>query len=438
MIDFFITVLYSFVLVSALLYMWYKLLDRKINFNNPKLYVTLVLLMFISIINFFLTNEFIKICLITIFFMFFFRYLFKEKIQKCIITPIFTQVLTFLSEFIYVLFLSIVMSKEANQLFNTSISMLIANIMISIILVFSVNIPFIKKLYKKLLIVTNKINYKQMSLFCAIGMLILNVLLASVFHKIKFQYYFTLNAITIIIVLIIILYSFKTQNNYNKVSDKYNIAIKSLNDYENMMTKYRIANHENKNLLNTVRVMILNKEKDIPKYIESIINEKYMDDEKLLLDMSVIPSGGLRATIYSEILKIKENNIQYFLNIDKKIRSIDLINLETDTIIEICKMIGVFVDNSIDAVKELNNKNIDIHLYIQKNCLCIKVSNNYKNNIDVTKINDEGYTTKGKGHGYGLSLVKNIVRNNKLFENRTEVSKEIFSQILIIKYKKSR
>ena len=30
-----------------------------------------------------------------------------------------------------------------------------------------------------------------------------------------------------------------------------------------------------------------------------------IENEKLLLEMSVIPSGGLRATIYSEILKIK-------------------------------------------------------------------------------------------------------------------------------------
>lgn len=65
----------------------------------------------------------------------------------------------------------------------------------------------------------------------------------------------------------------------------------------------------------------------------------------------------------------------------------------------------------------------------------IKVSNNYRGNIEVDKIYDEGYTTKGDGHGYGLALVKKIVNSNSMFENMTEITKDLFSQILMIKYK---
>ena len=268
-------------------------------------------------------------------------------------------------------------------------------------------------------------------------MLILNIALYATYTEVKIEYILLINVVITLLVLFIIFYSFKTQNKYNKVSNKYNVAIKSLNDYEDMMTKYRIANHENKNLLLTVRAMILNNDKDIPKYIDSIIKEKFLDDEKLLFDVSTIPSGGLRATIYSEILKIKENKINYMLNIDRDIRTVDLIELDTDTIVETCKIIGVFIDNAIEAVEDLKIKNINIELYIQNKNLYIKVSNNYKGNIDIYKISDEGYTTKGKGHGYGLSLVKSIVNNNSIFENITEINKKIFSQILIIKYKKT-
>lgn len=429
--------IYTAIIIFFTICSWYRLLNKKINFNNHKFYVAFIGMSFITFLNILIINNFLRVLISTIILMFFFKYLFKEKIHKCIITPIFTQLIIFILEFIYVFGLSLFMNKSADELFVTKLSIIIENIVISICLIASVRFKFIRNLYIKFLNVTNKIKSIQLSLFCVIGMFILNIFLANSYYKIQFHYFLIMNVTMIIFVLFIILYSFRTQNKYNKVSDKYNIAIKSLNDYEDMMTKYRIANHENKNLLLTVRAMVLNKDKNIPEYIDSIIEQKYMDDEKLLFEMSVIPSGGLRATIYSEILKIKESEINYSLNIDRKIKTIDLINLETETIVEICKIIGVFIDNSIEAVKKLRKKNIDIQLYFDNKNLYIKVSNNYKGNIDVLKINNEGYTTKGKGHGYGLALVKRIVDNNSLFDNRTEISKNTFSQILIIKYKKT-
>lgn len=420
----------------AVLYSWYKLLNQKINFKNYKLYITLVIMLSTSLINFFTVNKFIRVTIMTVILIFSFKYLFKEKLNKTIVTPVFTQIIIFISEFLYALILLLIFGNEANKTINTILGNFATNIVVAMLLIIFLKFRITKKLYNLLLKATDRIKTSQLCVFCVIGMLILNIILANAYYKVKLQFFLIFNVILILLVLIIIFYSFKTQNKYNKVSDKYNVAIKSLNDYENMMTKYRIANHENKNLLLTVRAMIINKDKDIPKYIDSIIEDKYMDDEKLLFKVSAIPSGGLRATIYSEILKIKENKIDYILNIDRKLRAVDLLELDTDTVIDICKIIGVFIDNAIEAVKGLRKKNIDIDLYVEDNTICIKVSNNYRGNIDITKINDEGYTTKGEGHGYGLSLVKKIIDDNSMFKHKTEISKNIFSQILIVKYKK--
>lgn len=430
------TIVYSFILACSLIFIWHKLLNRKIDFKNHRLYITLFGITIISILNYIAVNKFIKICLITIIFMFFFRYLFKERIQKCIITPIFYQLIIMLSEFIYAL-LVILFKIDINLTITSSIINMISNVVIALISILIVKINFVRKIYNKVLDVTNKVNNIQLSAFCIIVMMIANILSMSTYYKIEFQYLLIFNVSMTLICGLIIMYSFKTQSNYNKVSDKYNVAINSLKDYENMMSKYRIANHENKNLLLTIRAMILNKDKKIPEYIDSIVENKYEDDEKLLFNMSVIPSGGLRATIYSEILKIKENNINYSLDIDRKLKTVDLIELDTSAVIDICKITGVFIDNAIEEVKNLKTKNIDISLYVEKNNLNIKVTNNYEGSINVDKIFNEGYTTKGDGHGYGLALVKKIVDGNSIFENKTEISKDVFSQVLIIKYKKA-
>ena len=323
------------------------------------------------------------------------------------------------------------------QTMNTIFAQFITNISVSAILIIFMQFKFVHKVYNLFLILTDRIRTRQLIVFCLIGMLILNILIMGSYYKIQFEYFILINASLISFVLILIVYMFMAQNNYNKVSDQYNIAKTSLVDYENMMTKYRVANHENKNLLLTVRAMAVNEEKNIPEYIDSIIENKYEDDERLLFEMGVIPTGGLRATIYSEILKIKENKIDYNLNIDRKISTIDLIELNTNTIIDICKVLGVFIDNSIEAVKRLKQKYINIDMYIIDNKLCIKVSNNFSGKIDISRINDEGYTTKGKGHGYGLPLVKEIINNNSNLEHETELNKKVFSQILKITYKKN-
>ena len=435
--DFFIAMLYTVVLIISVVYCWYKFEGKRINFRNYKLYIAIVSATVATAFNFLIVNKYIRIILITIILMFIYKFLFNETVQKCVLTPIYSQIMIFFAELLYLIIVLGIMSGFNEQAMNTTFAQFITNISISVILAITVQFKFVHRIYKLLLKLTDKIRTRQLVIFCLIGMLILNILIMGSYYKIKFEYFILINASLITFVLILIVYMFIAQNNYNKVSDQYNVAKTSLVDYENMMTKYRVANHENKNLLLTIRAMSVNKDNNIPEYIDSIIENKYEDDEKLLFEMGVIPTGGLRATIYSEILKIKENKIDYNLNIDRKIRTIDLIELDTNTIIDICKIIGVFIDNSIEAVKSLRKRYINIDMYIVNNKLCIKVSNNYSEKIDISRIYEEGYTTKSKGHGYGLALVRKVINSNSNLDNETEINKKVFSQVLIIKYKKN-
>ena len=435
--DVLIAMSYSLVMMISIIVSWHKLLNKKINFRDYKLYITLIGMDVLSAINFLSTYKYIRILLITMAFVVFCKFLLRESIQKSLLTPIYSQVLVFFAELAFVPIYVLTFGKYEDLAVNTITVNYITNAVIALLLFILVHFKFVQNIYNRFLTLTSKIKTRQLIIFSLIGMVILNVFIVGAYYKIKLEYFVLINVCLIVFVLLLIVYSFKTQNNYNIVSDNYNVAKNSLKDYEAMMTKYRIANHENKNMLLAVRAMVVNKEKNIPEYIDSIIENKFADDEKLLLEMNVIPEGGLRATMYSEILKIKENKIKYNLSIDRKISTIDLIELDTNTTIGVCKIVSVFIDNSIEAVKQLKNKVININMYLENNKLCIKVANNYKGYIDISKINDEGYTTKGSGHGYGLCLVKNIIDNNSLFENKTEVNKNTFSQILKITYKKN-
>lgn len=434
--DIFYAILYSFIMSSSLLIIWHKLLDKKIVFTNKRMYISLAGIMMVSSFGYLFLNKF-KIIIVTILFMLFFKYLFRETIQKSILVPIYYEFMLVVSEFISIMGLSMIVGSYVQDFIKQPLGILLVNILVAIISILLVHIKFVRLLFYKILSMIDKIKLTQLVLLFLLLTIFLNIYVMNAYSKVDFEQWVFINFLLVSIFFIIILYYLRTKNKLNKVSDKYSVAIKSLNDYEDMMTRYRIANHENKNLLLTIRAMILNKDKNIPEFIDNIIEDKFADDEKLLFKMAVIPSGGLRATIYSEVIKIKEKNIKYELHIDRKLRTVDLIELDTNTIIDICKIIGVFIDNAIEAVEKLKVKNIGINLYIEKDILNIKISNNYNKNFDISKINNEGYTTKGEGHGYGLSLVENIVKNSDLLYHNMEISKKYFSQIISIKYKKS-
>lgn len=424
--------IYSIILVSSLIYIWHYLQDKKINFNDRRVYITLFSLVIISLLNYFFVNKMIRIILITIIFMIFFKYLFRENLQKSIITPIFYQIMIMITETIYLMMLVIVIGNDGTKIANSCFGTFVTNVGVTVTSLIIFRIKFVKIMYKKLIAFTSKIKVNKLLIFSLFAIILGNILAVATYYKFDFKYVAIVNAIITLVFSLIILYLFKTQEKYSKISNKYNVAINSLKEYENMMNKYRVTNHENKNLLLTIRAMIINKEKDIPEYINSMIEQKYEDDEKLLFETSSIPIGGLKATIYSEILKIKSNNIEYELSIDKKLRTVDIIEIDDDTTIDICKIVSVFIDNAIDEVKKLRKKNILISIYKEENKICIRVSNSYSKNIAVDKIYNEGYTTKGKGHGYGLSLVKKIIDKNNNISNNIEISKKIFSQVLNI------
>ena len=238
--------------------------------------------------------------------------------------------------------------------------------------------------------------------------------------------------VMIVIYTIVVIVTIKEFNQKNKIQAEYDILLINLSEYENLLDIQRISNHENKNQLLAIKGMITKKDENVSEYIDSIIYTQYKDNEALMMKTNRIPLGGLRGLIYYKILTMKDKNINVNLDIDRGLRNMNSNIIPVNINQELCKIVGVFLDNAIQAVETLNEKRINILLsYDEK--LIIKISNNYSGNIDLDKIDNKGYTTKGRNHGYGLSLVKNILKRNSNFINEREFNGKMFSQIIKLK-----
>ena len=427
-------ILSDMIITPCNLYIWSKLLNKKPDFKSAKTYIILILMAIVTLLNYLYNNELIRIVTITVVMAIFFKILFNEKINKAIFGSVIAQLLYMISEIIFAFALIYIFRVDPNNFETMYFGKILANVIIVILVIILMQFKFVKKFYFLLLKITNKIKYNTLIILLLFAMIAINVFFVTAYYDIGFINVLILNIVLTAISFAIIIYSLYNKNQYINVYDKYNTTLNSLKEYENMLDRYRVSNHENKNELLTIRNMIPKSNKKVISYIDTILENKLKDNDKIMLEASKIPAGGLRGLIYSKILLMKKLNINYNLEISNEVRTTDLIkSIQDFTMMDICKIIGVYLDNAIEEVEKLNKKYIGIEMYLDEKSLIICVSNNYKEMISLDKIEESGYTSKGSGHGYGLSLTKEIIDNNKNLSNEKRINKEIFTQILKIK-----
>lgn len=419
-----------FLSISSVI-IWNSLQDKKITHRNLKVYIFLILFSAILILNYNISSSMIKFLSVTLAMFISIELLYKTSLRLSMLMALYIQIINIVSELVFSILLILLFDFRIGE--YTSLQILSANIFVSVFSVLLIKTKICKNIFKNLVDVTSKIRLRTLLVMALSIIIITNMYLAITYYSYDPLYYIVINTLSIYIIMLITYFLAKKENDYIKVSNKYNIMLKSLKEYETMLDQYRISNHENKNQLLTVRNMLPDGDIETRNYIDKIVQNNLKDNNNIMIKVSKIPSGGLKGLIYSKLLVMKEKGINYNLNISRGVSTIDLIKLDDNVVLDICKIIGVYLDNSIEAVEELNEKSISIEMYMQDENLIIRISNNYEGLLDINKIDEKGYTSKGSGHGYGLPLTKELINNNSRLSNNKSISGNIFSQELVIK-----
>ena len=339
-----------------------------------------------------------------------------------------------ISELIFSMLYMFFINFESINILDSKIIALFINIIISLFGFVLLLIPIVSKLYYKLENLLPKSNNLYILSFTILILFSVNFLFVASYYDIDMRVLIIVNTLISTVYLIIVFRVFNIQNKYIKISNKYNTTLTSLKEYEEILDKYKIMNHENKNDLLMIRNMILKNEKGVDKYIDKLIDIKIKDDEKSMYETSIIPSGGLRAVIYSKLLIMKDKKINSKLLVDKTVRNVDLNDYSDEFVLDLCKVISIYIDNAIEAAELAKKKEILIELFLNSEGeFNVSISNTYKGELDLSKIDFKGYTTKGSGHGYGLALANEILEKHMDMINTRKVNKTIFTQNIVLK-----
>ena len=420
----------AFIMVCVDFYIWNTWSNEKIKIKSLRTIFLLVITTIFTLINYFNVNEFIKIINMTMILIISYKYLFNVKLRESLSGPLIIQTIYFISELLFAIFLVVIIKQKTNQLTNNYFGTVIANGGITIIAFCISKISIIRKIYNKL----NRYisNFDEISVIFTICILIFiyTIFAVNTYYNLNSDLLFILSLTIAILSFALVFIFFKTKDDYYRINDKYNNSLVNLKELEKVLSNQRIDNHENKNHLMTIRNMTTNKK--IIKFIDSILSSKQKDNKNILREISVIPEGGLRGLIYAKLLIMFEKNIDYELDVSNSIRILDMMKYGDDTVLDICKIIGIFLDNAIEEVETIDDKYIIIEMFIEDNIFNIIITNTFDNTKNKKDIYKPGISTKGGNHGYGLSLVKKLVKYNKKLKTYNEISETEFIQVLMV------
>ncbi len=414
------------------IYGWCKLEDKKIDFKNYKFYLAFIILIILGTALNYFAPAYVKL-FVMLFLLFIVNYfLITKNFEKCIASVIIIQGITMIAETFAALIVSNIIGNYANFFMLNPMGVLCLNLIVTILIILSLKLKCVHSLYTHIIKIFENIKRNNIVLCCLITIILVLIFMVLSYIDLPNAIVLLINSILIIFYVFIIFKLMNVETKLKNVSDKYEMSLTSLKEYEKIMNNYRVDNHENKNQLIIIRGMVNTENKALIKYIDKLVGEKLTQKEKAFYKVEKIPEGGLRAIIYSKISKMNDIGINYSLDISNDVNTTDLININDKLMVDICKTMGVFLDNAIEAVTDLQDKEITIEIYKIDNRLCVEIANTYSGTLELDKMDCAGHTTKGEGHGYGLTLVSKIVRSNRSLENERTIDGNMFSQKLYI------
>lgn len=359
--------------------------------------------------------------------------LFKKDISNSVYYAIIYQMLVFISEIILSVLILFIFKLNGSEYFNVPFSLLISSILNYLLVYLLSRIKFISKNIRKLNHIIKKNNKDWIYIILIMILMVLFIFFNR--YKMNNSTEYFVNTAMAIFVVVSFVYVIYNKFQRQAMEDKYNESMEYVLRYEKIINEQGKKNHEYNNQLMVIKGYI-NKPERLSEYLDEIIGEHKTGQNYTVKQLGFLPDGGVKGLLYHKLSKMEDNNIKYYLYVDQNLKDKDIESFDLKTYRDLTKLLGVFLDNAIDAALKSEEKEIEVELKDKDDCLLLTISNTYDKNTDINKVGKSGFTTKGVGHGFGLSIVKDIAKTNSEIETFSSKESDKFIQTAMIYYKK--
>ena len=154
----------------------------------------------------------------------------------------------------------------------------------------------------------------------------------------------------------------------------------------------------------------------------------FLENASKLSALQKIDHPAIRGIFMTKLLKKKKKGISVHLEMTGKIifpKHVFDLNL--------IRILGILLDNAIEEVDALGKGELAVAFFQEKDALVILIQNTVRNPVEpLYQLKKQGFSTKGKGRGYGLSTVDELMSQTSTLLLETTISQHLFVQKLTL------
>ena len=154
----------------------------------------------------------------------------------------------------------------------------------------------------------------------------------------------------------------------------------------------------------------------------------FLENASKLSALQKIDHPAIRGIFMTKLLLAQEKGISVHLEMTGKIifpKHVFDLNL--------IRILGILLDNAIEEVDALGKGELAVAFFQEKDELVILIQNTVRNPVEpLYQLKKQGFSTKGKGRGYGLSTVDELMSQTSDLLLETTISQHLFVQKLTL------